>query len=1312
MAINNVYNQTPKRIYSNKPFVKGMNYTNADMGEYVCRSVANLDLESSNTATKLRAGTKNSLKYEGKMLKFYSKLLLFDNVVLEEDYINNKISMLNGGLTHTLGLNLIDEESKNVSDFYEYIIKTNTDIVWNGTDLDTPDNFLITTSGSTIAVMIHDDGTVPHVINSNDYSIAFFGMVINNGTIVYKGLIKIYFHATLKKAIIEVVNPSIVNPIDVNTYGSNLVQANPLLFKDYVYFRSTAKDYYSQYGMVSEAANKNITDISTVMIYDKPVIYNSNMEIISGDNANVVKGVDKTINNTMYVRPYCVVPKGDYGLSVSVNTDSGDMYYNISTNTFEYPDVSDEAKKDITLDEYISSTIRYVQNYEIVDPMQHEAGVDSDYSSFVLNELANQPKFKFSLVDNLTAYSIISDNNIILTDDSITFIMRKFSIYAEPTVININDLRAYDRLNPYIIPLNIKVTGKRSLGIIMSDPLFFKDYAVYDRNKEGLGEFLRNNYDAFVNGIAEYYTNEQPSKTTDFVEGEIQMYMAYGKIYYRFVIRPVLDADGNIADDNMVRFANEFGTPEEGTTDLASVYDMLISDDHPIRGILDAVSFQPSLLRYDPANIFQVDSNGTPRECFYGLTMKVKLTANEVLSVLSNQYVQTFNIDDTTEPLNFAIKTTAFNNKVLVNNSVSLKVHLIHVYDTTTEYTYYLENSKVTANTSYINTYKYEVLKYNSIRENNNPLDATNVMMHLGHYVLYGNKTGSNALYYSFFQDIAYFPSMYVIEFSSPIVHIHPHQSNLVVFTEDDIHLVYNGSVPATTTQDGSEVPFTVKLIQSNVRLGKDNINTVRSIGKDVFFITNTNIGYLLKSNKYVNEASDTYLVNITNAIGDLLKNPYGYALERYKCYFPEYELGTNSIPFVPTPIVYTDMFIYDPTAYNSIDLSSFPYGYEVVDGDTFYEIDSVGNRMRGFRLAYIDAPEINHNNLDKSDRLALQAKEFLEHRLSTMQYPTILTTIDEKKDEYGRIICYIVDSTSDGTSCLNLDLIRSGLAKVAFPDSNATLIEFGNGNLKQAIENTASEAKYHLRGIYNNTEYSSLDLQHCSIDGYNTNYNKLFVHANNSNIYIIQSIVLRDEGAMTIMYKYNIDSRIWITYDLPYPLFPIDSAPDNSYEGFKLYCNNTYKASQVMSSVFKFVNNKITDDTEISFNIFPSVIMNDFADTINNLRWINVYFDTGNQSLALMNEKLFREFKLSLGTTVDKELDIDYSIKFFVDEKAVSPNIHYEGAQETYEGGYKKITFFTPARGRIPRYVFTADCRSDLNILQYAIVYLQLNAK
>lgn len=1027
MAINNVYNQTPKRIYTNKPFVKGMNYTNADMGEYVCRAVANLDLESSNTATKLRSGTKNEYVAESKMVKFYSKIVLFENTISEDEYVNNRLPATLDPTVNRLGVRLLTEASKAENTFYEKIIRSDSVINWDGNNLSV-DYTVINTDMCSIFALSLNDGTIPHLIYGNDYSLVFFGLITYGTNIAHRGMIKIYFHAAMQQAIIEIPKPTVIDPLDVNSYGSNLTLNNPLLFRDYVYFITSGKDYYSQYGLTSEAADKSITDILTTMIYDAPVTYNSYMVLTSGATANVIKGVDRTVNGTIYVRPYCVIPRGEFGFIVKAKTSTGALYYNFETNHFE----------DITTRE-------------------------------------------------------------------------------------------------------------------------------------------------------------------DYTE------------------------------------------PDEQATMI---------------------------------NIYR-------------------------------EMVHRIDIYNDTSSLNIPISTNAFADEPLDEaGSISLEINLINLAVVKDDkYRTYYKNNMVTSNTAYINTYKYEIIKYDSSKENNNPLQATRITSHLGHYVLYGDYIGRNALYYSAFADIAYFPSMYVIEFNSPIVYVHTHQNNLVVFTEDDIYLLYNGNVPSTTVDDGNEVPFTVTLIQSNVRLGKDNINTVRSIGKDVFFISNTNVGYLLKSNKYVNDASDTYLVPLTNAIGDLLKDPFEYALERYKCYFSNFVEPPRLEPFSLAFTKYANK-ITVPSECQSILLDG---SYEVVDGDTIYTLDSSGNRLQGYRLAYINTPEVNFNNEGKSERLAIIARDALVHYINSLYNPT-LYYFEGEEDEYGRIICYLIDGNL--TRCINFEMVNSGLAKVAFKNANTKAIMFDMTPLADVIDTAEESAKYYHRGLYNNTEYSGLNTATNTIEGYSKNYAKLFVHTNNSNIYIIQSIVLANEAAMTIIYKYNIDSRVWITYDVPYPLFPTESASDYSYEGFKMYCNNTYKVSQTLSSIFSFVNNKITDDTQIAFNMYPTTIVNVKGVAISTMRWMNVYFDTGNQSLNIMNEKLFREFKLSLGTTSDKELDIDYGIKFYVDEKPITPNNHYYGSQETYEGGYKKITFFTPARGRIPRFTFSADCRSDLNILQYAIVYLQLNAK
>jgi hypothetical protein len=202
--------------------------------------------------------------------------------------------------------------------------------------------------------------------------------------------------------------------------------------------------------------------------------------------------------------------------------------------------------------------------------------------------------------------------------------------------------------------------------------------------------------------------------------------------------------------------------------------------------------------------------------------------------------------------------------------------------------------------------------------------------------------------------------------------------------------------------------------------------------------------------------------------------------------------------------------------------------------------------------------------------------------------------------------------------------------------------------------------------------------------------------------------VLLYNGDGFTIVYKYNIETKTWVTYDFNSAMFPYEYATDNSKLGFKLYCSNCYKNLLPKATVLTF-NTGYYDTNQIAYQQFQTKLPV-LSDEVYS-RPINIYFDSGNQSLALMNDKLFREVKITLGDSQNDNLNIDYAINLYIDGKLVAPNVHYKGKQID-SAGFKTITFFTPARGRIPRVEFTIDCESDLNILQYAIVYMQLNAK
>ena len=334
MAINNQYSQTPKRVYSNKPFLAGMNYTNADLQPSVCRAVANLEMESSNTATKTRQGTVNkAVVYNNDsnyyILRFYTKLVMFKNTISEEEYNNDIIDAVH--ISNGLGLVVTNYESGIETVINDKIISNINNIEYEpSTKTISYDNagYLINISSCKIIALKNDEGFIPHVINNNDFSFTFFGIILNNSAIAYKGLIKLYNHVAANKIIIEYYKPTITDVYDVQNYGSNLIANNPLTYKDYVY--TSSHNYYTDY-MGNQS--KDVIDITTVQLYTKgyedenimiaPIVETTNVAQFTAD---IVKGFDcntNQANDYVCLRPYYVMPKGEYCAAVRVSKNTG-----------------------------------------------------------------------------------------------------------------------------------------------------------------------------------------------------------------------------------------------------------------------------------------------------------------------------------------------------------------------------------------------------------------------------------------------------------------------------------------------------------------------------------------------------------------------------------------------------------------------------------------------------------------------------------------------------------------------------------------------------------------------------------------------------------------------------------------------------------------------------------------------------------------------------------------------------------------------------------------------------------------------------
>jgi len=89
----------------------------------------------------------------------------------------------------------------------------------------------------------------------------------------------------------------------------------------------------------------------------------------------------------------------------------------------------------------------------------------------------------------------------------------------------------------------------------------------------------------------------------------------------------------------------------------------------------------------------------------------------------------------------------------------------------------------------------------------------------------------------------------------------------------------------------------------------------------------------------------------------------------------------------------------------------------KVLDGDSF-----VDRKGRQYRLIGVDAPE-------KGEKRSEQAKRFLARAIEGKE---VRLAFDEQThDRFGRLLVYVYARGKPGEDCLNVQLLREGLAKL-----------------------------------------------------------------------------------------------------------------------------------------------------------------------------------------------------------------------------------------------------------------------------------------
>jgi hypothetical protein len=117
--------------------------------------------------------------------------------------------------------------------------------------------------------------------------------------------------------------------------------------------------------------------------------------------------------------------------------------------------------------------------------------------------------------------------------------------------------------------------------------------------------------------------------------------------------------------------------------------------------------------------------------------------------------------------------------------------------------------------------------------------------------------------------------------------------------------------------------------------------------------------------------------------------------------------------------------------------------------------------------------------------------------------------------------------------------------------------------------------------------------------------------------------------------------------------------------------------------------------------------------------RYISIYFDTGNQNINVLNQKLIREFKMLIGLPFSTTSKISNFLKSFVLEQYIDGQLYKEYTDTDLQKArlentkdVQKLTLLTPGRGDVPRYILSCIAKADINLYEFAIAYMQLNIK
>lgn len=333
-------------------------------------------------------------------------------------------------------------------------------------------------------------------------------------------------------------------------------------------------------------------------------------------------------------------------------------------------------------------------------------------------------------------------------------------------------------------------------------------------------------------------------------------------------------------------------------------------------------------------------------------------------------------------------------------------------------------------------SYKREDFINDRLRKESDAIQSSRFLTsHEDKLIAYGNKEYANTIFISEEGAPYYFSLSNVFEFDHEVIHVQPFKNILMVFTINDIWVIYQVEEDASyQDQEGKVIQATrlsyrYKKILYNISTEEKNKVTIKNITRYTTLLSN-DVLYLIKPSAYIADETEFSLNILSKNIDAIVRDPLTFINERLKYYeifkfATDYELNLNATDnyiklYYSTEIEnkhYTLILTYDilNNRWYEEDTISFGYperiylldsstGYEMltrsVNGNLYltYQTDKYNNMMlNDFKESYYDFnPDGNFPIKYFLDTGYLKINEHFKKRFKSLLYT--IKNIDSRK--------------------------------------------------------------------------------------------------------------------------------------------------------------------------------------------------------------------------------------------------------------------------------------------------------------------------